>query len=48
MSVLRDVREGKVSVRRAREVYGVVIDGASWAVDAKETARLRSQWAGTQ
>jgi N-methylhydantoinase B len=40
--VLRDVREGKVSAERARQVYGVAIDTRSWTVDATETARLRS------
>jgi N-methylhydantoinase B len=39
--VLRDVREGKVSLARAREVYGVAVDTATWMVDAAETARLR-------
>jgi N-methylhydantoinase B len=38
--VLRDVLEGKVSVERAREVYGVAIAGS--AVDAAHTAGLRS------
>jgi N-methylhydantoinase B len=40
--VLRDVREGKVSVARARQVYGVAIDTRTWTVDATETAHLRS------
>jgi N-methylhydantoinase B len=39
--VLRDVREGKVSLRQAREVYGVVIDAARWTVVVEETTRLR-------
>jgi N-methylhydantoinase B len=39
--VLRDVREGKVSPQRAREVYKVAIDTARWQVDEVETARLR-------
>jgi N-methylhydantoinase B len=38
--VLRDVREGKVSADRAREVYGVVVDGAQ--VDEAATVALRS------
>ena len=38
--VLQDVRQGKVSVARAREIYGVAID-ATGQVDAVETARLR-------
>jgi N-methylhydantoinase B len=39
--VLRDVREGKVSLHRARAVYGVAINPATWTVDAAETTRLR-------
>ena len=39
--VLRDVREGKVSARRAREVYKVTVDTATWTVDEAETARCR-------
>lgn len=34
--VLRDVREGKVSMERAREVYGVVIDTTNWVVSTKD------------
>ena len=41
--VLRDVREGKVSAGRARELYGVEIDISSWAIDEAETQRLREQ-----
>lgn len=40
--VLRDVRAGKVSPTRAREVYKVAIDTATWTIDIAETARLRS------
>ena len=40
--VLRDVREGRVSVERARDVYRVAIDVDSWALDEAGTARLRS------
>jgi N-methylhydantoinase B len=40
--VLRDAREGKVSLRTAREVYGVAIDTANWTVVAEETTQLRS------
>ena len=36
-----DVREGKVSIVAARERYGVVVDPASFAVDAAATASLR-------
>ncbi len=39
--VLRDVREGKVSLARALEVYGVVIDTTSWTVDEHATAEVR-------
>lgn len=39
--VLRDVREGKVSLTRAREAYRVAVDDATWTVDEAETARLR-------
>ena len=40
--VLRDVVEGKVSVERAREVYGVAVDLERRRVNETETARLRS------
>jgi N-methylhydantoinase B len=40
--VLRDVREGKVSPARARELYRVAVDpSGAWRVDEAETARLR-------
>ncbi|MBI5442769.1 MAG: hydantoinase B/oxoprolinase family protein [Deltaproteobacteria bacterium] len=39
--VLRDVRNGVLSLEKAREDYGVVIDPATWAVDEGETARQR-------
>lgn len=39
--VLDDVREEKVSVERAREVYGVVVDAAGASVDAARTAERR-------
>ena len=39
--VLRDVREGKVSAERAREVYKVAVDTGTWTVDEAETARFR-------
>ncbi len=39
--VLRDVRNGVVSLERAREDYGVVIDPETWTVDEEATARLR-------
>jgi N-methylhydantoinase B len=40
-AVLRDVREEKISAKRAREVYGVAVDTARWAVDAAATRGLR-------
>ena len=40
--VLRDVRDGKVSPARARDVYGVALDSAALAVDASRTAELRA------
>jgi len=39
--VARDVRDGKISVARARSVYRVAVD-ARGRIDAAETARLRS------
>ena len=39
--VLRDVRERKVSLDRAKERYGVVIDPQSLSIDYEETGRLR-------
>ncbi|MEA2594735.1 MAG: N-methylhydantoinase [Thermomicrobiales bacterium] len=39
--VLRDVREGKVSLERARDAYRVAVDPATWTVDEAATARLR-------
>ena len=40
-AVLDDVRCEKVSLDRAREVYGVVINPENWTVDIQETSRLR-------
>jgi N-methylhydantoinase B len=40
--VLRDVLEGKVSARRAREVYRVALDPGGRSVDATATVALRS------
>jgi N-methylhydantoinase B len=39
--VLSDVRNGKVSLARARDLYGVAIDPVNWAVDEEETRRMR-------
>jgi N-methylhydantoinase B len=41
--VLADVRDGKVSIERARRAYGVVIDRERLAVDREATAALRRQ-----
>ena len=41
--VLTDVRESRVSLERARDVYGVVVDVERWAVNEKETATLRAE-----
>ena len=37
-----DVREGKISLARAREVYGVVIDPGTLVLHPEATARLRA------
>jgi hypothetical protein len=39
--VERDVMEGYVSLKRAREDYGVVIDPGTLKVDLKATKKLR-------
>jgi len=41
--VLRDVRDGKVSLNRAREVYGVAINAHSWVVDELEKQRKKGE-----
>ena len=41
--VLEDVRQGRVSVEAARNLYGVVIDGATWVIDTAETELLRAE-----
>jgi N-methylhydantoinase B len=46
-AVLRDVRLGKVSPARARDVYRVAIDAASWTVDEAATRALRSRRDGS-
>ena len=40
-SVLRDVRDGKISLERARDIYRVAISTNTWTVDMEETAKLR-------
>ena len=41
--VLRDVRDGKVSLARAREAYRVEIDTQAWTVNEAATATLRAE-----
>ncbi len=40
-SVAEDVRQGKISIGKARDVYGVVVEEKTFAVDANATARMR-------
>lgn len=40
--VRQDVLDGFVSAEAAKALYGVVLTGASWAVDAEATAALRN------
>ena len=42
--VLADVRQDRVSLAAARDHYGVVIDPATWTVDAAATEALRKKW----
>jgi len=42
LRVVRDVREGKVTAFRAREVYRVAVDAATGALDGGGTAELRA------
>jgi len=42
-SVMHDVSEGKISLARARSVYGVVIDPQNLSLDRVQTEALRSQ-----
>jgi len=37
------VREGKVSLNRARQIYRVAIDPRTWRINPTETAALREQ-----
>lgn len=41
-AVLRDVRDGKMTIGHARDAYGVVIDGAGLELDVAATGRLRA------
>jgi len=40
--VLEDVRQGYVSLKAAAELYGVMIDPQTWAIDWAETKKLRA------
>ena len=40
--VLKDVREGKISVERAQKVYKTIIDHRNWLVNEDQTKKLRS------
>jgi N-methylhydantoinase B len=44
-SVAEDVKQGFVSLEKAREDYGVVVDTATFQVDTSATASLRAQFA---
>jgi N-methylhydantoinase B len=46
--VLDDVRNEKVSIKRAREVYGVVIDEKTMKVDMAETEKQRKKMKGNR
>jgi N-methylhydantoinase B len=41
--VFRDVQNGAVSIERAKEVYGVVIDEVNMEVDQGETQKVRQE-----
>jgi len=41
--VAEDVRQGYVLVKAAKELYGVVVDAVTFAVDEKGTRRLRER-----
>jgi len=41
--VLKDVRNGFISARSAREDYGVILDIRNWVIDEQETAGLRGE-----
>ncbi len=45
-AVARDVKNGKVSLEKAREDYGVVLDEETLAVDEEATAEVRKQMSG--
>ena len=41
--VAADAAQGKISAKRARAVYGVVVDPATQALDAPATAKARAR-----
>jgi N-methylhydantoinase B len=41
--VLRDVREGKISVESARDDYRVAVEPSTWTINQVATARLRGE-----
>ena len=41
--VAQDVRDDKVSLEGARELYGVVLDAVTFEIDHELTAELRSR-----
>ena len=43
LSVLKDARNGKISIERAADTYGVAIDTKTWTVDESETELLRAK-----
>jgi N-methylhydantoinase B len=45
-AVLQDIREGKVSIERAKTYYGVVVTTKPQILDEKETAGLRTRMRG--
>ena len=40
--VLRDARQGKISLSQARDTYRVVIDSDSWTINESETVKLKT------
>ena len=46
--IVDDVRNGKVSLERARTVYGVEVDPTTWTYDSRATACLRSSANGAR
>lgn len=40
--VLRDARQGKISLAQARDIYRVIIDSDSWIINDSETVKLKT------